>query len=48
MLRVTSPGSKLVGVSDLQFKVKVTTKIALVNIELGTAERELVGGALKK
>ena len=45
---VTSPGIKLAGVSDLQFKVKVTTKISLVNVELGTAERESVGAALKK
>jgi len=45
---VTAPGIKLAGVSDLQFKVKVTTKIFLINVELGTAERESVGGALKK
>jgi len=41
-------GGSLVGLSTLEFRVKVTAKIALKNVQLGTAEKEQASGTLKK
>nr|CAB3265739.1 dolichyl-diphosphooligosaccharide--protein glycosyltransferase subunit 2-like [Phallusia mammillata] len=47
ILTVSSPSKPLVGVSDIEFRVKVTTKIAITNVELGTGEKESSGADLK-
>ncbi|XP_078495871.1 dolichyl-diphosphooligosaccharide--protein glycosyltransferase subunit 2-like [Ciona intestinalis] len=41
-LAASSPKVTLVGVSEVEFRVKITTKIALTNLEIGTAEKDQV------
>uniref|UniRef100_F6S3Q7 Dolichyl-diphosphooligosaccharide--protein glycosyltransferase subunit 2 n=1 Tax=Ciona intestinalis TaxID=7719 RepID=F6S3Q7_CIOIN len=41
-LAASSPKATLVGVSEVEFRVKITTKMALTNLEIGTAEKDQV------
>jgi len=43
---VSSAGLKLFGVSDLEYRVKVTTTIAVENVELGTREKDQTDASL--
>uniref|UniRef100_H2Z5M2 Dolichyl-diphosphooligosaccharide--protein glycosyltransferase subunit 2 n=1 Tax=Ciona savignyi TaxID=51511 RepID=H2Z5M2_CIOSA len=43
---LAASGGSLVGVSDFEFRIKVTTRITLNKIELGTAEKEQVSPTL--
>jgi len=43
---VSSAGMKLFGVSDLEYRVKVTTTIAVEDVELGTREKDQADASL--
>lgn len=43
----SSSGASLVGLSSLEFRVKVTAKIVVKNVQLGTADKEQSSGTLK-
>lgn len=43
---VSSAGMKLFGVSDLEYRVKVTTTIAIEDVELGTREKDQTDASL--
>lgn len=43
---VSSAGLKLFGVSDLEYRVKVTTTIAIEDVELGTREKDQTDASL--
>ncbi|CAK8696619.1 unnamed protein product [Clavelina lepadiformis] len=45
-LAISSTGTQLFGVSDFEFRVKVTSTITVANLEIGTAEREQTGATL--
>ena len=46
--RVSSAGMKLFGVSDLEYRVKVTTTIAIEDVELGTREKDQADASLAR